>query len=330
MIPAEPASGMFTHRELRDIGAVLSIQAPDCAFCASLVAASRSTFPLSDDEFSAVIKRFSVAFDPKNLRYQTPDIFLFRPQKSEEAPYLIHAGYELPLLLDGRKKLARMSHEYPPDNFEGEDRFDHWVSAGIISRVEINEPFDSPIRGWLGHRTVYYTRAQEEWRVPAMRMLVQASGNSGGWNEYFERLEGTLFGYSDEENDWWINVGLLGGGFGGVSLCCAVSHEGLAWVEAAGFRAFPPSNQPTVKMSSYWRDTENEVRDLLFDDPTVSAIVRFNVLGRHVMDILDPRQAGPWEVPSEQIPQINRHIRGSVIVFAHRDSPPAPNDPRGA
>jgi hypothetical protein len=34
---------------------------------------------------------------------------------------------KLPLLIDGRKKLARMSDGYPPLTFEGEDRFDHWV-----------------------------------------------------------------------------------------------------------------------------------------------------------------------------------------------------------
>jgi hypothetical protein len=73
------------------------------------------------------------------------------------APYLIHSGYELPLLLDGRKKLARMSDGYPPMTFDGEHRFDHWVAEGALHREEVVEPFDSPVRGYLGIRAVYYT-----------------------------------------------------------------------------------------------------------------------------------------------------------------------------
>src|SRR6266446_5148622 len=99
-------------------------------------------------------------------------ISLFRWRPSDQTPYLIHTQYELPLLLDGRKKLARMSNLYPPMTFEGEDRFDHWVAEGMLHREEVNEPFDPPIqtcRGQtcLGHRVVYYTPKGEEWRIPA-------------------------------------------------------------------------------------------------------------------------------------------------------------------
>jgi hypothetical protein len=107
----------------------------------------RHQYLLDDDELSAVIGRFAVLFDPTKLPFESPDIFLSRQQRTSEAPYLIHTGYELPLLLDGRKKLARMSHEYPPDAFEGEDRFDHWVSDGVLSKTEVSDPFDKPIKG---------------------------------------------------------------------------------------------------------------------------------------------------------------------------------------
>ena len=283
-------------------------------------------YVLDVDELAAVTERFALAFDPTALSYQPADTFLFRAHKISEAPYLIHTGYELPLLIDGRKKLARMSHEYPPETFEGEDRFDHWVSAGVLSKVEFSEPFDKPVQGWVGHRTVYYAIVGEEWRIPAIRMILKASQRSGGWNEHFERLEGMLFGYSDTENDWWINVGLPGGGFGGANICCAVSLDGLAWIEATGFRALPPSDKPTVRISPYWPDKENELGDLLFEDPNVAVIVRCNVLGRHLTNILDLREAGPWDVSSDQVSQINRHIRGSVVVVAHRAYPSVPND----
>jgi hypothetical protein len=304
----------FYVDDLEALSSILGEQARDDAEL-------RHQYLLDHRELSAVVARFSVTFDPTKISIETSDIFLFRQSRISEAPYLIHTGFELPLLLDGRKKLARISHEYPPVTFEGEYRFDHWVSEGVLSKTEVSEPFGKPIRGWLGHRTVYYTPVGEEWRVPAMRLLSNASGKSGGWNEYFERLEGMLFGYSDAENDWWINVGLQGGGFGGAGICCAVDLEGLAWITAAGFRALPPSNKPTVKMSAYQKDSEDELRGLFFEDPTAAAFIRFNVLGRYMMNIVDLRASGPWDVPTDRIPIINQHIRGSVIVVARRIQP---------
>jgi hypothetical protein len=85
------------------------------------------------------------------------------------------------------------------------------VAKGMLHREEVSEPFDPPIepRGqtYLGHRTVYYTPKGEEWRIPASKLIWDASGKAGGWNEYFERLEGMLFGYEDWQNDWWIKQG---------------------------------------------------------------------------------------------------------------------------
>jgi hypothetical protein len=289
----------------------------------------RHEYLLDDDELSAVVRRFAVLFDPTKLPFERPEISLFRKHSISDAPYLIHTWYELPLLLDGRKKLARMSHEYPPETFEGEDRFDHWVSGGVLSKAEVSEPFRKQIKGYLGIRTVYYTPVGEEWRIPAMQMIMKASGKSGGWNEHFERLEGMLFGYSDAENDWWINVGLKGGGFGGVAICCAVGSEGLAWMEAAGFRALPPSDKPTVKMRSYRGQSEIELQEFFFQESGAEALIRFNVgfnvLGRHMMNMADLRTAGPWDVPSDQIPILNRHLRGLVVVVARRVPPVGSN-----
>jgi hypothetical protein len=104
---------------------------------------------------------------------------------ADKAPYLIHTGYELPLLLDGRKKLAFMSHYYPPATFEGEDRFDHWVARGVLHREEVVEPFEKPIKGFLGSRTAFYTPKGEEWRIPAHQLIWDAASKSGGLERLF-------------------------------------------------------------------------------------------------------------------------------------------------
>jgi hypothetical protein len=94
---------------------------------------------------------------------------------------LIHGGYELPLLLEGRKKLARFEDYYPPMKFKGEERFDHWVAEGVLHREVVDEPLDPPYQTpqgqtWNGHRTIYYTPKGEEWRIPAMKLIFHASG----------------------------------------------------------------------------------------------------------------------------------------------------------
>jgi hypothetical protein len=204
-------------------------------------------YELDDRQLAAIVAKLGIAFDPAQLGARELDIKLFRWQPRFAAPYLIHTGYELPLLLEGRKKLARMSHLYPPATFDGEDRFERWVAEGVLHREEVVEPFDPPAKTYLGHRTVYYTPKGEEWRIPASKLIWEAAGKSGGWNEHFERLEGMLYGYEDWQNDWWIKVGLDGGGFGGLKFCCAVTATGLAWMEAAGFRALPPIDGPSLR-----------------------------------------------------------------------------------
>ena len=101
---------------------------------------------LDEEELAAVVVKFNVSFDAAQLDCENLDIILFRLRPLDQMPYLVYTRYELPLLLDGRKKLARMGDVYPPMKFEGEDRFDHWVAAGALHRGEVVEPFDAPVQ----------------------------------------------------------------------------------------------------------------------------------------------------------------------------------------
>jgi hypothetical protein len=280
----------------------------------------RHAYVLDAEDLAAIVAKFDVAFDLGKLDIRELEINLSRRRRLSDTPYLVHSGYELPLLLDGRKKLARMSHAYPPATFDGEDRFDRWVAKGFLHREEVVEPFDPPAKKYLGHRMVYYTPKGEEWRIPASKLIWEASGKSGGWNEHFERLEGMLYGYEDWQNDWWINVGRQRGGFGGLRLCCAVTLEGLAWIETAGLRALPPIQKPTLAVAIYDVDAAADLHAFMLEDPDSAALVRFNVLGRAAMQIRDDfRHDGRWAVPAHRIPELNRNLRGSVVIVARRD-----------
>lgn len=269
---------------------------------------------LEPADLAAVVAAFDVPFDPAALPSRAEEVSLYRQRGIAEVPYLVHTGYELPLLLDGRKKLARMGDTYPPMRFEGEDRLDHWVAAGVLHREEVTEPFDRPTPRWHGHRTVYYTPIGEEWRIPAMKLLLDASAKSGGWNEYFERLEGALFGYADWQNDWWINVGLVGGGIGGIRLCCGVTAADLAWVKAAGFRALPPIEKPELEITTYEASKPEAMQEFLRADPDHVALAVFNVMGGQLQKLLEITDAGPWRLPQASIPELNQMLRRQIMI----------------
>jgi hypothetical protein len=274
----------------------------------------RYKYHLDDADIAAIVARFHVAFDHRQLEASNLVVSLFRRRSLlDKTPYLVHTGYELPLV-EGRKKLARMSAPYPPEKFDGEDRFDHWVANGFLHREEALEP---PCDTYPGHRTVYYTPKGEEWRIPAMKLIREASGRAGGWNEYFERLEGMLFGYEDSQNDWWINRGE--GYFRGASLCCAVTRAGLTWIAAAGYRALPPIDKPALAIMSYDMDGEPELRALMIDDPDCAAIVRFDAPGRILMDLKPGGANGPWHLPATQIGELNKNLKGSVVICLQRE-----------
>jgi hypothetical protein len=281
-------------------------------------------YTLERAELVAIVKQFAVAFDPDQLDCREPEIYLFRKRRLADTPYLVHTGYELPLLLDGRKKLARFSDEYPPLTFEGEDRFDRWVAEGLLHKEEVLEPFDPPTKRWSGVRTVYYTPKGEEWRIAANKLIWGKFGKTGGWNETLERLEGVLFGYEDWQNDWWAKrIKARGGSFAGMLLCCAVNSAELAWIELAGFRALPPIDGSSMNITSYDPDAESKMCAFMMSKPSSVALVRFNVLGRHLLPFVDLQRAGPWEIPIDRIPELNRYLMGSVNVAIHRDRPPA-------
>src|SRR5258708_5342974 len=135
-------------------------------------------YRLEPDEVAAISRRFDVPFNPEGR-----ETSLYHWTRFREIPYLTHTGYELALMLDGRKQFARMGGEYPPLRHELEDRFDHYVAQGILHKEVEVEPFDQPTRAKRGQvfegiRTVYYTRKGEEWRIPAWKLVSKASAKS--------------------------------------------------------------------------------------------------------------------------------------------------------
>jgi hypothetical protein len=287
----------------------------------------RCRYCLDDDQIAAVVTTFD-AFDPRQIDDYAGlvEIWLSRVD-TIEAPYLVHTGWELPLLLEGRKKLAWFSDLYASQSdshrspaFDCEDAFDRWVADGVLHKEVIDEPFEKPVGKWAGSRAVYYTPEGEEWRIRAHRLIRDASEKSGGWNEHFERIDGMLLGYEDWQNDCWIKTGLERGAFGGATFCCAVTAAGLAWAESAGLRALPPI-EPSLRVIAFRRESSDvDLKELLLNQPDSAVVLRFTVAQLYLLQhIVDSRQGGPWTVPGHQIPELNKHLKGAVVIVARGD-----------
>ena len=114
-------------------------------------------YPLDDRTWRRIVSTFNVPFDASSLEGRNIEVCLWQATRHSAIPYLVHGGFELVLLLDGSKKLARMVGLYPPDRFAGEDAFDRHVEAGRLHKEEVLDPWEKPDRDRLGHRTVHYT-----------------------------------------------------------------------------------------------------------------------------------------------------------------------------
>lgn len=115
-----------------------------------------------------------------------------------------HTGRELELMRAGRKPLAMFyAHvsELPWEDLIPEEAFAPYVQAGQMLRQDIDLESTTPSGMPTVLRYVFYALPGEEWRIQVMTVLKRSLHSEGGWNETCERVEGTLLGYTTEEND---------------------------------------------------------------------------------------------------------------------------------
>jgi hypothetical protein len=271
-------------------------------------------------ELAAINKRFGIAFDPEGR-----EVRLCPWDSTRHTPYLIHTGYELPLLLEGRKQLAHFSEAYPPGLHFDEEKFDRYVAEGALHKEVVVEPFEPPHhrkdgRVFEGLRTVYYTRKGEEWRIPAKKLIWDAAAKSV-WSDDFERLQGMAFGYEDWQNDWWIaDLRKRRRRFGSLPICRAVSAEELAWIETAGYRALPPTDDSALAVSLLYEEPDGDTARRLMERSGAVALVQLSVRGRPFLDLVNGQSGPDYDVPAGRIKDLNRNIVGEIEIVARRDS----------
>lgn len=126
----------------------------------------------------------------------------------DQLPYKVHTDRELVMMLAGTKPLAVFSDEHPsarpPYEIIPEDLYAPYVEAGRFVMREVIIPPSNPSTD-PATRIVLYALPTEQWRIDAY-LLLRRTGYDFGWSEACERMEGTLLGYSNEQNDIYIEM----------------------------------------------------------------------------------------------------------------------------
>jgi hypothetical protein len=152
-----------------------------------------------------IVDAYRLSFEPGSMPVE-----LHPWHHTDDYPYKIHTNRELMFMLAGTKPLAVFTDDHP--SLHGlhttpEREFEPHVTSGlIIKREEIipPQPGDPVFKGQrIGMRRVLYALRGQEWRIDAY-ILLRRTGDKSGWNERFERLEGSLLGYLDWQNDFHI------------------------------------------------------------------------------------------------------------------------------
>lgn len=158
---------------------------------------------LDDEKKNRVEKLFKISLSRDGC-----DSIMFHWNPSEGLPYRTHSRRELILMKSGEKPLSVFT-KMIPDNPETfllpKHLFDPLVSSGdLVSRtyceiLETNSRFS-------GIEIILYASAREEWRIEAY-MLVRSIARKMGWSEPLTRMEGSLLGYSEWQNDAFMAAG---------------------------------------------------------------------------------------------------------------------------
>jgi hypothetical protein len=164
-----------------------------------------AVYELEEHDVEQIKAHFSVQFNPGALAVR-----LRSWHPLDELPYKVHTGRELAMMLDGSKPLAAFSGQHPA-NLDVEEiperLFDSYVAAGRFVKREYFVPAGKPPtlggQATSTWRIVLYASKGQEWRIDAYILLYQVAAKAG-WSESLERMQGSLLGYEEWQNDAFI------------------------------------------------------------------------------------------------------------------------------
>jgi hypothetical protein len=159
----------------------------------------QATYELDGRDIQRINGHFNL-----NIDENAPLVKIRQKMALDDLPYQIHTNRELALMLAGKKPLSAFvgTHPHCADIEEIPERlFDKHVSSGRFIKKECIEPLQEGLAAMI--RRVFYALPEESWRINAYILLFQTARRAG-WSEGFERMEGSLLGYTDQQNDAYL------------------------------------------------------------------------------------------------------------------------------
>jgi len=79
-----------------------------------------------------------------------------------------------------------------------------------------------------------------------------------------------------------------------------------------------PPVEPLLPIIGYGRRTSNAaLQEFLKEQANSVAVLRFALARLYAIPhIFGPQQGGLWKVPGHQIPELNKHMKGAIVVVA--------------
>lgn len=186
--------------EERHIGRFTIKEMADRLGCDVNIFGEKGDLPWEYDLTGKANTLFGVAAGSDNT-----DIMMVSWSESDGLPYRTHGGREFLLMKEKAKPLSVFTSTIP--NYSGaiqmpERLFDGMVEAGHLVKNKYCEAIhDNPVVS--GIEVLMYALPSEEWRINAYALL-RSVARKMGWSKELTRLEGSLLGYSEWQNDAFL------------------------------------------------------------------------------------------------------------------------------
>jgi hypothetical protein len=239
--------------------------------------------------------------------------------ESSVLPYRMHGGREFDLMMKGLKPLSVFSHVDRSSAVAGylSRYFEPLVERGklVSAKLDDGDGDDASTAP-----TLMFALPNEAWRIEAYRLMARTA-RATHWNDALERIEGSLLGYTPEQNNSWMSYRMkMGYRWGLQTLYRFLTEAEVDFVRKTGCKAFPIGDDPVRLYLLYDHIGEN--------DPTAAlaklrpmTLARFYAPMIKFMEFSQGTTRGSnidfqlFELPGSGLARLNELIEGTIDII---------------
>jgi hypothetical protein len=230
-------------------------------------------------------------------------------------PYRVHGGRELDLMLKRLKPLSVFSHVETASSLAGflSRYFEPLVEGGELVAARLDDEESAA-------PTLMFALPDEAWRFEAYRLMA-ATARATNWNDALERIEGSLLGYTPEQNDCWISYReRKGHRWGRQTAYILLPDTEIEFVRKTGRKAFRFDDKPVrLYVPHESRDQSDPGAALRNFRRMTSArfyfpMVKFMEFSRGVTKCANV-DFDVFEIPEAELARLNELIDGTIDLI---------------